>query len=124
VTLSAPNPGTKASPVGPPLGRILSNRDWPIYIECTAAGVTVKQGNEKFTIEALAAPTKGEHPLLQTIKQMVARRQATVRAGEPPYRPLLRFQVKPDGMRAYYLAYPLLDPLRLPMARENLDGKQ
>ena len=26
-------------------------------------GVTVKQGGEKFTIDALAAPTRGEHPL-------------------------------------------------------------
>ena len=116
--------GTKASPVGPPLGRILSNRDWPIYIECTATGVTVKQGGEKFTIDALAAPTRGEHPLAQTIRQMIARRQATVRTGEPPYRPMLRFQVRPDGMRAYYLAYPLLDGLRLPMARENLEANK
>jgi hypothetical protein len=52
---------------------------------------------------------------------MIARRQATVLPGEPPYRPLLRFQVQPEGLRSYYLAYPLLAPLGVPMARENLE---
>ena len=27
----------------------------------------------------------------------------------------------PDGLRGYYFAYPLLEPLRLPMSRENLE---
>ena len=52
---------------------------------------------------------------------LVDRRQASVRPGEPPYRPLLRFQVHPDGLRGYYFAYPLLERLRIPMSRENLD---
>jgi hypothetical protein len=116
-------PGTVSPKVvsPPPLGRILANRDWLIYIECNGNGVVVKQGNQKFSAESLAAPIKGEHPLVQAVREMVARRQATVREGEPPYRPLLRFQLQPDGMRAYYLAYPLLDVLKLPMTRENVE---
>jgi hypothetical protein len=107
----------------PPLGRILGNRDWLIYIECDADGVVVKQGNQRFTLQALSATGGGEHPLVQSVRQMIARRQATIRAGEPPYRPMLRFQVRPDGLRAYYLAYPLLEALQVPMARENVKGK-
>jgi hypothetical protein len=112
----------KAVPAPPPLGRILGNRDWLIYLECNAEGLVVKQGNQKFSVELLAAPTKGEHPLVQAVRQMVARRQATIREGEPPYRPQLRFQVRTDGLRTYYLAYPLLDSLRLPMSRENVES--
>ena len=55
------------------------------------------------------------------MKQYIARRQAQVLVGEPPFRPLLRFQIHPDGLRAYYRAYPLLEALRLPMSRENVD---
>ena len=112
----------KAAPPQPPLGRILGNRDWLIYLECNADGLVVKQGNQKFSVDLLAAPTKGEHPLVQAVRQMVARRQATIREGEPPYRPQLRFQVRTDGLRTYYLAYPLLDALRLPMVRENVES--
>ena len=32
-----------------------------------------------------------------------------VRPGEPPYRPLIRLIVRPDGLRSYYLAFPALD---------------
>jgi hypothetical protein len=103
------------------LGRILGNRDWLIYVECSAQGVVLKHGNQKFSLESLAVPTKGEHTLVQTVREIIARRQATVGPGEPPYRPMLRFLVNPDGLRAYYLAYPLLDVLRLPMQRENVE---
>jgi len=116
----APAGAKKTAPPAAPLGRILGNRDWLIYIECTAEGVVVKQGNQKFSVESLAKQTSGEHPLVKAVQQMIERRQATVRAGEPPYRPMLRFQVRPDGLRSYYLAYPLFGNTRLPMARENL----
>jgi hypothetical protein len=49
---------------------------------------------------------------------MIERRQATVRTGESPYRPQIRFMVFPDGFRAYYLAYPALETLGLTMTRE------
>ena len=55
---------------------------------------------------------------------MVARRQASVRAGEPPYRPQIRFLVRPDGKRAYYQAYPALESLQLPMFQQNLDADE
>ena len=41
--------------------------------------------------------------------------------GELPYQPRIRFLVRPEGLRSYYLAYPALESLRVPMARENVD---
>jgi hypothetical protein len=51
---------------------------------------------------------------------LIARRQVTVRPGEPPYRPVLDFRVSPDGLRSYYAANALLEALHLPAARENV----
>ncbi len=104
----------------PPLSRVLGNRDWMILIECRANEVIVKPWGYRFPVAA-GAPHASEHPLVQKVRELIARRQATVRAGEAPYRPLLRFQVRPDGLRSYYFAYPLLDALRIPMSRENLE---
>jgi hypothetical protein len=55
---------------------------------------------------------------------MIVRRQSTVRPGEPPYRPMIRFRVRPDGLRSYYLAYPALEALHVPMSRENLEPEE
>jgi hypothetical protein len=52
---------------------------------------------------------------------MIARRQASVRPGEPPYRPQARFLIYPDGLRTYYLAFPALQPLGIPLTRQNVD---
>jgi hypothetical protein len=113
--------GNKVQGLSPPLGRLLGNRDWIIFVECSRQAVVVKQGKQRFTVETLEAAPNGPHPLTEAVRQMIARRQATVRAGEPPFRPMLRFQVQPEGLRTYYLAYPLLAPLGVPMARENVE---
>jgi hypothetical protein len=99
---------------------LLSNRDWIIYIECSSKAAVVKQGMQKFTLEALSAGANGEHPLTRAVREMIARRQASVQPGEPPYRPVLRFQVQPDGRSSYYLAYPLLQALGVKMECENV----
>ena len=44
-----------------------------------------------------------------------------VRPGEAPYHPMIRFQIRPDGLRSYYVVYPLLEGLGVPMTRENLE---
>jgi hypothetical protein len=119
--LLQPPAGSGRAPARPqvPLGRLISNRDWVIAIECKADAVVVKPWGLRFP--ATAATDGKEHPLVVAVRNMIARRQATVRPGEPPYRPLLRFQVHPDGLRSYYFAYPLLEILRVPMSRENLE---
>ena len=48
---------------------------------------------------------------VQTVTNLIARRQASVRAGEPPYRPVICFQVSSEGLKTYYHAWPLLDRL-------------
>jgi hypothetical protein len=118
-SLGTPAKAINKSVPAPPLSRILGNRDWLIYLDCNADGVVIRQGNQKFSVQTLAAPTKGQHALVQAIREIIDRRQATVRPGELPYRPMLHFQVQSGGLRAYYLAYPLLESLKLPMSREN-----
>jgi hypothetical protein len=105
----------------PPLSRLIGNRDWLIYVECKADEVVLRQGGQRFPIAAGPSAPPGEHPLAQAVRALIARRQAVVRPGEPPYRPLIRFQVHPDGLPSYYFAYPLLEPLRIPMSRENVE---
>jgi hypothetical protein len=116
--MASPQSGARVGPV--PLGRLLGNRDWVIYIECHGDGIILKQGNQKFAMDSLTTRTTAEHPVVTTVRQMIQRRQATVGPGEPPYRPMLRFQVWPDGNSAYYLTYPQLQALQIPMARENV----
>lgn len=93
------------------------NRDWVIPIECKADGVTVRINQQKFPIAALAKTKDSQ--LLKQVQQLIDKRQATVPEGDPPFRPIIRFQVWPDGLRSYYLAYPVLETLKVPMIREN-----
>jgi hypothetical protein len=114
----APPPSSSSS-----IGRALVSRDFYVDIECNQEGIILKHGNQQFSLESLGTSAKaGEHPLAQTVRLLIARRQATLRPGEPRYRPQVRFYVRPDGMRAYYQAYPLLSDLGVAMTRENLKG--
>ncbi len=49
---------------------------------------------------------------------------ATVRPGEQPYRPQVRFLVRPDGLLSMHRAYPVLEALRIPLSRQNLDADE
>jgi hypothetical protein len=62
--------------------------------------------------------------LVDGLRALIARRQSTVRPDEAPYRPQLRFLVQSDGLRTYHLAYPVLEALRLPMTRQNVDSAE
>ena len=63
---------------------------------------------------AQAAKTK-------TVLRQVTRWMTAVPAGEIPPRIEIHFRVRPDGLRAYYSAYPILEDLHLPMVRENAE---
>jgi hypothetical protein len=91
-----------------------------IPIECTANALLLYPGGLRIELTTLTQSNPKNNPLLQAVQQMIARRQALVRPGEPPYRPVIRFLVRADGLRAYYLAYPALESLQVPMTRENL----
>jgi hypothetical protein len=119
---TAPLPGEKPPPSPPPRPpRLIGNRDWVIPIECRPDGVVLRGAGQKFPLTAVSSGTAGENALLQAVKQMIARRQASVRAGEPPYRPQVRFLIYPDGLRTYHLTFPVLEPLGVPLTRQNVD---
>jgi hypothetical protein len=103
---------------------LIGNRDWIISIECTADGLVLLPSRQRIGTAQLTKGENGSNALLEAVQQMIARRQASVRPGEPPYRPMIRFRVLPDGLRAYYLAYPALEGLRVPMTRENVDPEE
>jgi hypothetical protein len=113
-------PGTSKPAPPSPAGRMYSNRDWLILIECNADGVAVSPGSKRLSLAELSSSGNAASPLKAAIEQMIARRQALVRTGEPTYRPMIRFLVRPDGLRSYYLAYPALESLQVPMTRENV----
>jgi hypothetical protein len=104
-----------------PLSRLLGNRDWPIAVECQADAVVVRAAGLRVPGVALNPGDPDASHLVEGVRKLIADRQATLRPGEPPYRPILRFQVHREGLRVYYLAYPLLEGLRLPMTRENVE---
>ena len=70
---------------------------------------------------SVLAGTAGGNPLLLCVQQLIDRKQATVRTGDAPYRPEVRFLVHPDADRTYHLAYPMLDALAAPKTAEPLE---
>jgi len=115
-------PQEKRRPTAPPsLARRFGNRDFVIVLECTADAVFVQPWGTRFPVAALPDKAGPDVPLVRAVQQRIAQRQAAVRPGEPDYRPLIRFKVHPEGLRAYYKAYPLFVPLGIPMMRESLE---
>jgi hypothetical protein len=112
-------PGTperRPSPMRPV--NLSGDRDWVIYVECTAEGVILYPAQ---LFIPLAVLNRGPaNPLQQNVQQMIDRRQAAVRPGEAPYRPQVRFLVRPESLRVYHVAYPALDAVRVPKTRYNL----
>jgi hypothetical protein len=119
--LSHGGSGFPERPSRPPI-RLGPNRDWVINVECTADSVMVPAAGTSLKLSAIEAAGPGvNNPLFQTVRGMIDQRQATVRAGDEPYQPQIRFRVKPDGLRAYYAAYPALMSLQLPMSKETVE---
>lgn len=109
-----------AKPAPPPVGRLLGNRHLTIVLVCTRDGVLFQTTNELHPLGSLKPSATGEHRIAQEIRELVTRRQAGLQTGESPYQPSIRFRIHPDGLRAYYFVYPLLENLRIPMTRENI----
>ena len=102
-------------------GLLNSNRDWIISIECKADAVVLYPSRQRISTVEFATAQADRNPLRGAMEQMIERRQASLRAGEMPYRPMIRFRVRPEGARTYYIAYPILEPLGVPMTRENVE---
>ncbi len=97
----------------------LGDRDYLISVECLTDAVVVYPGGKRLAADAVARVGR-DNPLLQTVWQLIVRRQATVRPGQAPYRAQVRFLVRPDGLRTFHLSYPALDGLPAPKWRQNL----
>jgi hypothetical protein len=93
-------------------------------VECTADALVLYPGGRRFAAQAVASEPDTARALQDAVRGMIARRQAMVRPGEPPYRPQIRFMVRPDGLRTLYLAYPVIEPVQVPMTRQNLDADE
>jgi hypothetical protein len=100
------------------------DRDYVILLECRANGVVLHPYGTSFSADSLAANNGGGVLLQEAIGRLIARRQATVRPGEQPFRPQVRFLVRPDGLRAFHRAYPVLETLHIPLTRQNLDADE
>jgi hypothetical protein len=102
----------------PPLSRLMGNKDFIITVDCHRDFATVTPGSMTFRwTESNLKET--DDALLQAIKSLIDRRQASVQPGEPAYRPMIRLRVYPDGRNMLYRAYPLLERANVPMMREN-----
>jgi hypothetical protein len=111
-------PPKKATPVSP-LSKLVGNKDFIITIECYNDHVTVTPSGLQYRWNAGNAAAN-DQALVQTVTNLIARRQASVRQSEPPYRPVLRFRVAQDGYATFFRAYPLLEPLHLAWTKENV----
>jgi hypothetical protein len=101
-------------------GLLNGNRDWVISLECRADSIVILPSRQRILTAQFAGSQNGANPLRESVEQMIARRQASLRAGEMPYRPMVQFRVWPDGVRTYYLAYPALEVLKVPMTRADV----
>ena len=110
------------TPKAPPTpSKLRENHDFLINIVCWPDGVVLTTTGELYPMNPAESQEQVRAALVQKVQQMVVRRQATVREGEPAYQPMIRLQVKPEGgLRSLFWIGPALNALRIPMTRENL----
>jgi hypothetical protein len=113
--------GKRSAPVDPrPPERRTGNRDFIIRIECAGDGVIAPAGgSHQISLSALQRGD-GTVQLQRLVSEMIDRRQATVRSGEAAFRPQVRFLIRPDGQKTYWLAWPALEALKVPMTCANI----
>jgi hypothetical protein len=101
----------------PSIGRMLGSRDFIMTIDVVERGAILTPPGRAFDF---SQPNAVED-LVAAIRKLVDGRQATVRPGESPYRPMIRFRVPGEGRRNYYLLFPVVSELGYPMSRESPD---
>jgi hypothetical protein len=83
--------------------------------------VTISPRGKVFPMTSLEQRVSRDNELAREVRNLIAERQATVGQGEPAYRPEIRFRIRPEGRRTFYLAYPLLEGVGVTMTREDLE---
>ena len=115
-------PRKNQSPVPLRAARLFADRDWIIYVECKFDELLVHP-NKLVIPTNLLASDEGVKRFITEIEKTIQRKQSTVRPGEPPYRPEVRFLVWPDGLRPYHLTYPALQAAGIKQKRQNLEAE-
>jgi hypothetical protein len=114
------DPGSRPK-TAPSLTQLRANHDYNITLVCWPDGVVLTATGEFYAMTPVENQKAMATSLVQTIQKMIARRQATVRDGEPPYQPLIRLQLQAEGgVRSFIWIVPSLRTLNIPMTRENL----
>jgi chemotaxis protein histidine kinase CheA len=93
------------------------NRDWVLLIECRAEGIVVHPHKTRIGPEHLTGANLDNNLLLQTVRQVL---EAQLKH-HPNLRPRLKYAIRPDGLRNYYLASAFLESLKLPFDTEIVD---
>ena len=101
------------------MARLSGDRDYVIFVECRPDDVVLYPSRQSFSLQQLS---RGDQAIVQAVKQMIDRKQALVRPGELPFRPQVRFLVRPESIRSYHTAYPVLNALGVPQTRQNLEA--
>ncbi len=100
-------------------GIIQSTRDWWIYVECRENSVVVYPARVEIPLHSLSRDPN--NPLMQLVQRMINQKAASVRPGDLPYRPHVRFLVRPEYEGTYYQSFPALDTLTAPKDRQALE---
>src|SRR5439155_7458974 len=97
----SPTPAVEKKPraTPPALSRVVGNRDFVITVGCYEKGVLLTPGSATFLWNTQTDPKQTDETLVRAVAELVSRRQATVRNGEAPFRPVLRFEVREQGRR-------------------------
>jgi hypothetical protein len=98
---------------------LTGNRDWLIPLVCTPDAIVLPSGVK--IAASVVNTSDGAKALTKAVQDIIARKQTTVRDGEPPYRPQIRFLVHSEGLRLYHQAYPILESLQVPILRQNIE---
>ena len=93
-----------------------------IYIECRADSLVLYPSRQEIFLKDLGGSATN-NPLLVAVQQMISRRQAGLRPEDPPYRPQVRFLLRPENLRTLHAAYPALEALPVPKTRQNLEAE-
>jgi hypothetical protein len=116
--LAPPLPGGERRPLAP--AWLHGNRDWVVYVECRPDVVVLYPSRRTFALESLNH-SPAHNAFHQAVRQMIARKQASVPRGEAPYRPEVRFLVRPDALQTMYAAHYALEGLAVPRTQQSLE---
>jgi hypothetical protein len=85
--------------------------EWIIVVECRPDGVQVSPSRLSLSLADLATGQGDDSLLVRTARELIERRRSVQRPGDPPVKIVIRFLIHKDGLRAFHLAYPLLDSI-------------